>query len=72
ARKDYFTAGSITFLLNLGHYLEESAEYRSDKMLKASSSPKWNTSGLSGGSRRKKRRSVTSRLAIWCVQVPGR
>ncbi|HAL86096.1 MAG TPA: heavy metal translocating P-type ATPase, partial [Deferribacteraceae bacterium] len=34
ARKDYFTAGSITFLLNLGHYLEESAEYRSDKMLK--------------------------------------
>lgn len=35
ARKDYFTAGSITFLLNLGHYLEESAEYRSDKMLKS-------------------------------------
>jgi len=34
-RKDYFTAGSLNFLLTLGHYLEESTEYRSDKMLKS-------------------------------------
>ncbi|ADD68893.1 heavy metal translocating P-type ATPase [Denitrovibrio acetiphilus DSM 12809] len=34
-RKDYFTAGSITFLLNLGHYLEASTEYKSDKMLRS-------------------------------------
>jgi len=35
ARKDYFTAGSLTFLLTLGHYLEQSTEYKSDKMLKS-------------------------------------
>lgn len=34
-RKDYFTAGSITFLLNLGHYLEASTQYKSDRMLKS-------------------------------------
>ncbi len=34
-RGDYFTAGSITFLLNLGHYLETSTQYRSDRMLKS-------------------------------------
>lgn len=35
SRKDYLTAGVLSFMLTLGHYLEESTEYRSDKLLQS-------------------------------------
>ncbi len=38
-RRDFFTAGSVSFMINLGHYLEQSTHYRSDKLLQSLMKP---------------------------------
>lgn len=54
ARKDYFTAGSLNFLLTLGRYLEQSTEYKSDKMLKSLIKPDIKEVWIMDGSAEKK------------------
>lgn len=54
ARGDYFTAGSITFLLNLGHYLEASTQYKSDRLLKSLIKPEVDFVWIMDGSQEKK------------------
>lgn len=54
ARKDFFTAGAITFLLNLGHYLEASTEYKSDRMIRSLIKPDVSHVWIMDGSNEKK------------------
>lgn len=70
-RRDFFTVGSLNFLLNLGHYLEESTQYRSDKMLRNLVKPDISEVWILDGSVEKKVEMKDVRIGDFVIVGPG-